>query len=730
MTRLLSLLPLLTFIPLASCLPVTAAAERPNILYIYVDDMGWGSIGPNGQWDRAKAGQPHLLTPNLDRVARAGVNFPFSYGCTVCSPARSSQQTGFHQGHTYADRNDPDNAKKAIRAEDATMGDVLKAAGYTTGYWGKWGYGGSKDMQAPTIDNVQTLPTSHGYQHVVAELHHVRAHTFFQPTLWSAPVPKGAKAHAGGLYLTPNSMQPWSGNEHPNQPALQGHKDYPKVAYCDDVYAFAALDFVRREAQSNAPFFGLLAFQVPHAPFGEIEQLPNWDKAYRDASFFDALPNQAKQWAAMISRIDGHIGNLLAALDDPNGDGDTSDSVRDNTLIIFQSDNGGPQQISNKIFDANGGLSGGKGSVQEGGIRVPTLMAWPAHIKPGGPLEPNTNCDRLIDVTDLLPTFAELAGAPAPLGVDGVSLAPTLTGKGWQSERAFVIHESGRGDSVIMANGDKYLRSKQKKGKGGNSASAIYNVRNDPGESKAIKDPEKLARFEQILRDEHAGTPAGQCATYHNWIAKNGGAFADADNWSEYKYANAGITYQEEAGGPKPSWIIQIEGERPKAIMVDADASVLALGMKDGTALSVTAKLTVRNELRIGLGSVVGLREGGEIQARQIEIQSGGMLAGDSQVNGTIYNHGSILPKDMKVNGSVHFGPTSVLYPGSKALEASGRIELNGELKVGPDSTDGAVILKSDEGVTGTFSHKIVRNPEGQEFEIQYEKNQVVLKAK
>ena len=194
-------------------------APRPNILYLYVDDLGWGSIGPNGQYERKDQGLPCVLTPNLDRLAKAGVNFRRGYGCTVCSPARSSQQTGFHQGYTFADRNDPDNAKKAIRAEDITMGDALSKAGYATGYWGKWGYGGSKDMQSPTIDNVQTLPTSHGYQFVVAELHHVRAHTFFQPTLWNGPAKAGA---VGGLELKPNSMKKNS--------AIKSHTQLPGLS--------------------------------------------------------------------------------------------------------------------------------------------------------------------------------------------------------------------------------------------------------------------------------------------------------------------------------------------------------------------------------------------------------------------------------------------------------------------------------------------------------------------
>ena len=189
---------------------------RPNILYFYVDDMGWGSIGPNGQATRSAKNLPFVRTPNLDRLAKQGVNFTRGYGCHVCSPARSSQQSGFHQGHTFADRNDPNNAKKAMRADDILMGDALAEAGYVTGYWGKWGYGGSKDRVQPVIENVQTLPTSHGYKHVLAELHHVRAHTFFQPTLWHAPAGRGS---VGGLELVPNSMAAFINKSYPSSQA-------------------------------------------------------------------------------------------------------------------------------------------------------------------------------------------------------------------------------------------------------------------------------------------------------------------------------------------------------------------------------------------------------------------------------------------------------------------------------------------------------------------------------
>ena len=137
--RLLKLNPI--FISLLLC-SLCSGSARPNILYLYVDDLGWGSIGPNGQAERKASGQPYVMTPNLDRLAEDGINFRRGYGCTVCSPARSSQQIGLHQGYTFADRNDPDNAKKAIRRDDLTMGDVLSKAGYNR-LLGKMGHGGS-----------------------------------------------------------------------------------------------------------------------------------------------------------------------------------------------------------------------------------------------------------------------------------------------------------------------------------------------------------------------------------------------------------------------------------------------------------------------------------------------------------------------------------------------------------------------------------------------------------
>lgn len=710
--------------------PPVVSPSKPNILYFYVDDMGWGAIAPNGQAERKAKGLPHLITPNLDRLAAAGVNFRRSYGCTVCSPARSSQQTGFHQGHTFADRNDPNNAKKAIRAEDLTMGDMLSKAGYTTGYWGKWGYGGSKSQPNPTIDNIQTLPTSHGYQHVVAELHHVRAHTFFQPTLWNAPAAPGA---VGGLELKPNSMQPYLGNQkYPNQPALQNHPDYPKTAYCDDVYAFAALDFVRTNAQNyNAtgkPFFGLLAVQVPHAPFGEIEDLPEWDRDYRNKPFFSQLSDQARQWAAMITRIDGHFGNILAALEDPNDDGDKSDSVANDTLVIFQSDNGGPRHPARNEFMANANLRENKGSIYEGGIRIPTLMRWPGKIKAG------TQSDQVIDVTDLLPTFCELAGVQAPLGIDGVSLAPTLSGKGRQRKREFLIHEAGKGQSIIRGR-HKLIRLRK--------AFELYDLEADPSESNDILgDNEKLAEeLKAIMLAEHVAEPKGFANTYHRWIGKNRGKTSDSDNWSNYTYANADITYMTDDGAPRSSWIGLIENSdnRKQTAMVDKDLELLALEIRGQQSVLLRKGVRVdgRNAIRLSPGA--DLRVGGGLVSSQrgIDVAPKANLRGPGVIKSSVRNAGLLESAQgpLQIRGELHSTPkskTHIWLAGDVPLSVTGTAHLDGNLLANvPKETrvDQPIVLIRANKIEGRFRTTMVSQAK-KRLRVVYTSTEVQLHAR
>ncbi|WP_182868381.1 sulfatase-like hydrolase/transferase [Rhodopirellula sp. JC639] len=726
-----------------------ADAPRPNILYFYVDDMGWGSIGPNGQAARRAKNLSSVRTPNLDRLAAEGLNFTRGYGCHVCSPARSSQQSGFHQGHTFADRNDPDNAKKAMRADEILMGDALSAAGYVTGYWGKWGYGGSKDQANPVIDNVQTLPTSHGYKHVLAELHHVRAHTFFQPTLWSAPAADDA---IGGIELIPNSMGRYQRPaDYPPTPALQNHADYPKTAYCDDCYSFAALDFVRHQGQTfnqtGQPFFGLLAVQIPHAPFGEIERLPEWDKAYADDPHYAGLADQTRQWAAMVTRIDAHFGNILAALEDPNHDGDPSDSIADNTLVIFQSDNGGPRGKNLVELDANGGLRGTKGSIQEGGIRVPLLMRWPAMIHKESDLKAGTDVDRVVDVTDLLPTFCELAGVAPPLGVDGVSLAPTLTGNGQQRTRDFIIHEAGNGQSIIRGNW-KLVRSKK--------GVQLYDLQSDHAEADdiAAEHPELVRELQTLLLGERVDEPKGFAHTYHHWTGANGASVTDAANWSDYRYTNAGTTYLTDDGAPQLSWIAHVhnDGDRPNTARADADVEFLGLEIAGGKSkdasqslvLGENVKLTGRNEVRLAAGGVLQLNGATVSTLRWVDVHPGGTLTGSGTVDGTLYNDGTVAVSGtdrphLSIREDYHQSKHSALHVADLSqdrtpVEIQGTATLAGELVVA--TGDGfkpvpgqTYTLMAANRIVGAFANpddEVIAS-DGTHFTIEYASDQISL---
>ncbi len=734
---------------LATELAATQPA-RPNILYFYVDDMGWGSIGPNGQADRKAKGLPYVRTPHLDRLARQGVNFTRGYGCHVCSPARSSQQSGFHQGHTFADRNDPNNAKKAMRADDVLMGDALSAAGYVTGYWGKWGYGGSKDQVNPVIENVQTLPTSHGYQHVLAELHHVRAHTFFQPTLWSAPAPPNSM---GGLELIPNSLARYQhNNDYPSTPALQDHADYPQTAYCDDAYAFAALDFVRTQGQNynntGQPFVGVLAVQIPHAPFAEITTLPEWDRAYAADPQFASLSDQTRQWAAMVTRIDAHFGNILAALEDPNHDGDKSDSIADNTLVIFQSDNGGPAGKNNVQLDANGGLSGHKGKIQEGGIRVPLVMRWPAKIRADTALQAGANCDKIVDVTDLLPTFCQLAGVPAPLGIDGVSMAPMLLGSGHQRHRDFIIHEAGNGQSIIRGN-YKLVRSK-------NSPLKLYDLAADHAEADdiAANHPQLVNELESLLLGERVTEPKGFANTYHRWTAKDGAVTSDPDNWSDYRYANAGITYMSDDGVPQLSWIARIQNSSSKPSTARGDADLEFLGLeiagnagkqaRQSLVLGPEINLVGRNEIRVAAQGTLTLDRGTVSSLRWIDIHAGGTLNGQGSVNAIIYNNGSVAVSGggqptLSVIGDYHQSADAVLAVtitgnNKPALQVSGEARLAGELAIKlakgfqPSPGETYPVLTAGR-ITGSFANPQgeVVGTDGSRYTIHYAASAVTL---
>ena len=640
------------------------AARRPNILYFYADDLGWGSVGANGQ--------TQIQTPNIDGLAATGVNYIRGYGCPVCSPARSSQQTGFHQGHTWTDRNDP-AASKAMREEDPTIGDVLAAAGYRTGYYGKWGYGADQTLVDPAINNPQTLPINHGYDEILAELHHVRAHTFFQPTLWRSNTSDPTPTTALVPNLLPSGPPPF-----PTYPAHQDDPAYPVPAYCDDAYAFAALDFVRTQAQTPEPFFCLLAFQIPHTPLGEITSLPQWFEAYTNVAESASWPAAAQQFAAMVTRMDAHVGNILAALEDPNQDGDPSDSVLEDTLIIFSSDNGGQGGTPLSFFNANGSLRGAKGTVYEGGIRVPTILKWQ------GTLPAGATSTRIVDVTDLLPTFAELAGVPAPVGTDGVSLAPSLTGEGVQRAREFLIHEDGGNWSIIRG---RYKLTRQSGGL------ELYDLESDPGEAT------NLASTLPTLRDELHALALGErvqednlfANTHHVWTGPDQGATSDPDHWSDTPSPQSGGGYRRtprflecDHGPDRPHLLdrrrrcrYQHAGIRADRPFVNA-RQILDLGAH---------ALTGRNEIRLSPYATVRLNGGTLSSLRWVDLQENATIAGAGAIEADLYHAGAlhILPS----SATTVPGPDIVLPGPDITIPDGANIIANGGYETGGDTGGG-----------------------------------------
>jgi hypothetical protein len=452
----------------------------------------------------------------------------------------------------------------------------------------------------------------------------------------------------------------------------------------------------------------------------------------------------------MVTRIDAHFGNILAALEDPDGDGDTSDSIAANTLVVFQSDNGGPRGMSHVELNTNGGLSGTKGKIQEGGIRVPLVMRWPAKITAESQLKAGENCDMVVDVTDLLPTFCELAGAPIPLGIDGVSIAPTLIGNGHQRRREFIIHEAGNGQSIIRGN-YKLVRSK-------GSALRLYDLDADRTESDdiAAQHPEMVRELESLLLGERVAEPKGFANTYHSWTGQDGGNTSDPDNWSDYQYANAGITYMTDDAAPQLSWIARIEnhGNASSTTFADSDLSLLALAVGGNPAKNARQFLTLapdvnlmgRNEIRLTSHATLQVNGGTISSLRWIEIHPGGTLSGRGAINGDVFNHGIVEVTGgnhatLSVSGDYHHADSAELKltiaDNEPALRVAGETKLAGVLTVtlarGFKPVAGAsyTVLTADR-VTGAFDnpHGEVAGSDGSRFTISYSKSSVTLRVK
>jgi arylsulfatase A-like enzyme len=441
---------------LATCGLVTgiataAPARAPNIVYILADDLGYGDLGCYGQ--------KLIRTPRLDQMAREGMRFTQHYsGAPTCAPARCVLMTGKHTGHARIRA----NSDRPILPGDATVAEALKGAGYTTGVFGKWGLGLEDSTGAPWRKGVDEF---HGY------LDQTHAHTYYPDHLWR------------------------NGQRH----EIPENRDGQRRVYSHDLLAQSALDFIRRH--KDRPFFLYGAFTIPHAEVAVPEDsVAEYRGKWPEPKTFPGSRTYAPQTqpravrAAMITRLDRDVGRILDLLDELK--------LSENTLVIFTSDNGpitaGGQDP--EFFDSNGPLRDLKFTLYEGGIRVPFIARWPGQVARG------SEATLVSDFADMFPTFAALAGAKLPAGLDGVSILPTLTGaKTKQALRDHFYWEAAPQQAVRRGDWKLYRASRER-------PVELYNLAADIGESKNLAGahPDITASLEKLLvtsRTESAEFP-------------------------------------------------------------------------------------------------------------------------------------------------------------------------------------------------------------------------------
>ncbi len=469
------------FIAMQAGSTIEAAKQtKPNIVFILADDLGYRELG--------SFGQKLIKTPHLDQLASQGMRLTQHYcGNAVCAPSRCVLMTAKHPGHAIvrSNKGTPPEGQWPIPDSEITLAEVLQQQGYVTGAFGKWGLGGPDSSGRPLKQGFNRF---FGYN---CQSH---AHSYYPSYLWSdekhvvlnnnPPVPGHASLAKGADPANPKSYDQFKGQD-----------------YAPDRINAQALEFVRQH--KNEPFFLYYPTVIPHValhvPDAELKPYLKlgWDdppftrgKGYGYTPHF--TPRAA--YAAMITRMDRYIGNVLNLLDELG--------LADNTIVVFSSDNGTThlgQEVDYLFFKSVGELRGLKGSLYEGGVRVPTLVRWPGHVPQ------SSSSDYISGFEDWMPTFLDLIGAKnaIPKNIDGISIAPTLLGKS-QAERPFLYREfTGYGGQQTIRVGDwKAVRQNLRKGK---IKTELYNIAKDIGEKHDVADqhPEIVARLEKLMKQQH-----------------------------------------------------------------------------------------------------------------------------------------------------------------------------------------------------------------------------------
>lgn len=474
--------------------PATAAPRPPNVVFILADDLGYGDLGCYGQ--------KIIRTPHLDRLAAEGMRFTQHYsGNAVCAPSRCVLMTGRHPGHAFIRDNRQfkpgEEGQFPIPADSVTLAKLFQQRGYATGGFGKWGLGGPGTTGEPLK---QGFTRWYGYNCQAV------AHNFYPTYLWD-----------NDKQVPLNNPKFPAHDKFRDGEDPQDAKSYARFAgkeYAADLIAEQARAFIR--ANKDRPFFCYvpttvphLALQVPDDSLGEyVGKFP--DPPYAGGRGYLPHFKPRAAYAAMITRMDKEIGATMKLVADLGLD--------EQTIWVFTSDNGplhgrheGLAGTDATFFNSSGGLRDGKGTLFEGGFRVPGIVRWKGKIAPG------QISDRVTGFEDWMPTLMELTGAPgvALKDLDGISFAPTLLGQR-QPERAFLYREfPGYGGQQCVRMGDwKALRQNLKPAPGAKRAPAptlqLFNLREDRAETTdvAAKYPDLVAKLTDLLRAQH--TPSAE----------------------------------------------------------------------------------------------------------------------------------------------------------------------------------------------------------------------------
>ena len=470
---------------------LTAAASpptsTPNIIFILADDLGYGDLGCYGQ--------TKIRTPNIDRLASEGMRFTAHYsGNNVCAPSRCTLLSGKHPGHAYIRDNrgglDGHEGQEPVPAGELQLPGALKQLGYRLGAFGKWGLG-------PVGSSGD--PLNQGFDRFFGFNCQAVAHNYYPTHLWD----DGEHLALANPKFSAHQQLP----PKVNPQSADAYTSYVGRHYAPDLIGEQARQFIRQNQHHPCFLYYAttvphLALQVPEDSLAEyISQFP--EEPYRGDRGY--LPHRTPRaaYAAMITRLDREVGRIVALV--------KRLSLDDRTIFIFTSDNGPLYDklggTDTEFFNSAAGFRGRKGSFYEGGFRVPCIVRWQGHIRPG------STSDRVTGFEDWLPTLLELLGAThaCPPNLDGISFAPTLLGQS-QPPRPFLYRESpGYGGQQCVRAGDwKAVRQKlnpePRQPRPPAIKTELYDLAQDPAETTdvAAQHPEIVLRLESILKQQHS----------------------------------------------------------------------------------------------------------------------------------------------------------------------------------------------------------------------------------